>query len=143
VVIPSGTTLFIPGVGILAYSYRLPGGLLRSIGSVDGLFARFPISDMYGEEVVIDGKPVAGLEDGNHNYLSYYGLDGFETGVFPMAYSWDGSVYEFTGYLTALLVNPLPPGEHVIKMKGKSKYVLVGPYETDVTYYITVTPGKE
>lgn len=91
-------------------------------------------------EIVIDGSPVAALEDGNHHYLHYFGKDGFEGGEFPAAPYWaDGLVYEFIGYEIALILAPLSSGDHVITMKGKGS----GGFESDVTYHLTVRPGKK
>ena len=139
VVVPSGTRLFIPVMGTGGWELA-PGGILARWGSFEEWLNTRPTSRMHDLEIVIDGKPVAALEDGNHHYLHYFGADGFADGEFPLEVWWgDGQVYEFIGYEIALLLAPLPPGNHVIEMKGKS-----GPdFESDVTYHLTVEPGKK
>jgi len=139
VVIPSGTPLLVPVMG-LGWFALAPGGILNDWGSFEEFLQAFPLSDMHDLEIVIDGKPVAALEDGNLHYLNYFGADGFVDGEFPLATSFDGTVWEIIGYEITLLLAPLPPGDHVIEMKGKS--ACCGGFESDVTYHLTVLPGR-
>ena len=137
VVIPSGTPLLVPVMGFGASSLVSRGGILSRFGSFEEFLSAFPESDMHDLEIVIDGKPVAALEDGNLHYLNYFGLDGFVDGEFPLVTLFDGRVIEMIGYEIALLLAPLPPGDHVIEMKGKYDW-----FESDVTYHLTVLPGR-
>ncbi len=139
VVIPSGTPLLVPVMGLGSFSLA-PGGILNAWGSYEEFLEAFPLSDMHDLEIVIDGKPVAALEDGNLHYLNYFGADGFVDGEFPLATSFDGTVWEIIGYEITLLLAPLSPGDHVIEMKGKS--ACCGGFESDVTYHLTVLPGR-
>jgi len=138
VVIPSGTPLFVPVMGIATFRFP-PDGLLDRWGSFQGLLDVFPPSDMNDLEIVIDGEPVAALEDGNLHYLHYFGEDGFDVdGEFPLVTFSDGVVRQGMGYEILLLLAPLPPGDHVIEMKGK----FAPDFESDVTYHLTVLPGR-
>jgi hypothetical protein len=139
VVIPSGTPLFVPVMGIGWWEF--PGDAVGLWGSFENFLAAFPESDMHDLEIIIDGKPVAALEDGNPHYLHYFGADGFGGGEFPVVTAWNGWLIEYFGYEIALLLAPLPPGKHVIEMKGKS--ACCGGFVSDVTYHLTVEPGKK
>jgi hypothetical protein len=127
VTVPAGTALLIPVMGTA--DFRPPGEIV----SVEDSLNAIPISNMRDLEISIDGNPVAALEDGNFHYLNYFGVDG----DFPRVTLFDGTVLEFVGYEISLILAPLPPGHHLIEMKGKT-----GPisdtFVSDVTYHLTV-----
>jgi len=123
VVIPPGKALLVPVMGL--------GGPRRDPYTpetwVDFVFSFLPTArDL---SVVIDGRPVAGLEDGNLHYLN-------TTGLVDLQLADGTTIPEFFGYEISLLLTPLTPGVHVIEMKGKGS----GTFATDVTYILTVLP---
>ena len=138
VTIPSGTPLLIPVMGIGIFGdeafwlslaqYGLPSTIPEIIDWANAVNV-----DMKDLSVRIDGKAVAGLEDGNLHYLNSTGLTSL--------YNPDGSVFAEIGYGNeiSLILTPLTPGQHIIEMKGKGW----GGFETDVTYHLTVQPGKK
>ena len=142
VTIPSGTPLYIPvmGLGIFgdeAFWSSLDQFIpeLPPTPTVEEViaWANSTIPDMTDLSVRIDGQAVANLENGNLHYLNSTGLTSL---LNP-----DGSVlYELAyGYEISLILAPLTPGQHKIEMKGKGW----GGFETDVTYLLTVQPGKK
>ena len=78
------------------------------------------------------------VDDGNLHSLNYFGADGFVDREFPLTTGFNGTVWEVIGYEITLLLAPLPPGDHVIEMRGK----FAPDFESDVTYHLTVVPGR-
>lgn len=137
--IPAGTPLYAPlmGWGPIAD----PGQFLEDHGSVEGLFEDLFFPDILGVHdlsLVIDGVPLAALEDGNLHYLNFV-----EDGGNLIVPIWlaDGTEKETAGYEFSVILTPLTPGEHTIQLKGQWSDPFSS-FESDVTYYITVTPGK-
>ena len=137
--IPSGTPLYVPlmGWGPLAD----PGEFLGTYGSVESLFETLFYPDILGVHdlsLEIDGVSVAALEDGNLHYLNFV-EDGDDL-IVPIWMA-DGTERETAGYEFSVIVTPLPPGEHVVQLKGQWSDEFDS-FESDVTYHITVVPGK-
>lgn len=144
VTIPAGTALLVPVMGLGLFGsleqWAILDELIPGVGIpadptvpqalewMNGL-----IPEMKNLSIRIDGEPVAGLEDGNLHYLNY-------TGPSPL-YNPDGSVFAELGYgfEISLILTPLTPGEHIIEMRGDGA---LG-FHTDVTYHLTVKPGKK
>lgn len=136
--IPSGTPLYIPVMGLGQFG-RYPGRLVEVTGSVEAAYETFilpGIQDTRDLSVVIDGVPVAGLEDGNLHYMNFTEVGGdpvvpITTNNYLPSF---GPAMELIGFEISLILTPLPPGKHVIQMKGKGSY----DFATDVTYHLTV-----
>lgn len=139
VTVPAGTALLVPVMGLGLFGSVelwattdewLPGFGIPANPTpqqvIDWMNSHIP--DMKNLSVIIDGQPVAGLEDGNLHYLNNTGL--------VSLYNPDGSVYAELGYgfEISLILTPLRPGKHVIKMSGDGA---LG-FHTDVTYLLTV-----
>jgi hypothetical protein len=136
--IPSGTPLYVPlmGWGLLAD----PGEFLGTYGSVESLFENLFYPDILGVHdlsLEIDGVFVAALEDGNLHYLNFV-EDGDDL-IVPIWMA-DGTERETAGYEFSVIVTPLPPGEHVVQLKGQWSDEFDS-FESDVTYHLTVLPG--
>jgi hypothetical protein len=137
VTVPPGTALYIPvmGLGLFgdedywAWVAELEGIEPSGIPDVMAWMDSW-IPEMKDLSVVIDGKPVRGLENGNLHYLNDTGLTSLSDA--------DGNVWAPVGYSyeISLILLPLQPGRHVIEMKGKGTFG----FETDVTYHLTVSP---
>ena len=93
---------------------------------------------MHDLSLEVDGIPMAGLEDGNLHYLNFI-EDGGDL-IVPIWLA-DGTEQETAGYEFSVILTPLAPGEHVVQLKGKWSDEFDS-FESDVTYYITVVPGK-
>ena len=118
--------------------------ILDFLGSVEAFYDQYVLPDIpnaHDLSVVIDGTPVAALENGNLHYVNFV-RDGDEL-IVPITSAnlvpGFGPDWEIGGYEYSLLLAPLPPGQHVIEMKVKGG----GGFESNVTYYLTVEPGKK
>lgn len=136
IVIPSGTPLYVPVMG-LADIYPDIREVAKGWGfdTLEEYWADFDTYVPYvrGLSVVVDGKPVASLEDGNLHYLNFVGRLEPVTVVDST-----GETLELAGFELSLILAPLTPGEHIIEMKGKG---CCG-FESNVTYLLTVQPGR-
>jgi hypothetical protein len=144
VTIPAGTALLVPVMGLGLFGSEelwatidelIPGVGIPADPSVQQVvdWANSLIPEMKNLSIRIDGRQVAGLEDGNLHYLNY-------TGPAPV-YNPDGSVFAEIGYgfEISLILTPLPPGEHIIEMSGDGAL----DFHSDVTYHLTVKAGKK
>ena len=142
VTIPAGTPLYIPvmGLGILGdealwaiLDDLLPGSGIPTDPTVEqGVeWAESTIPDMTDLSVRIDGKSVAGLENGNLHYLNHLN----DSLISPLLNP-DGSVlYPICyGYEISFILAPLAAGKHTIEMSGNGW----GGFHTDVTYHLIV-----
>lgn len=134
VTIPAGTAILIPVNGI---SFgQSPDGWARLPGATDEekveRLKELYLPQLHSNAVAIDGWEVAGLEDGNLHYLN-------ETGVLAPFLRPDGRVLVpvFYAFEWSLIVSPLTPGHHVIRMQGS-----FGARTSDVTYHLTVLPPQ-
>jgi hypothetical protein len=144
VTIPAGTALLVPVMGLGLFASEedwttidewAPGLGIPADPTVQEVidWANSLIPQMKNLSIRIDGRQVAGLEDGNLHYLNY-------TGPGPV-YNPDGSVFAELGYgyEISLILTPLPPGKHIIEMSGDGAFG----FHSEVTYHLTVQAGKK
>ena len=86
----------------------------------------------------VDGVLMAALEDDNLHYLNF--IEDGDDLIVPIWLA-DGTEQETAGYEFSVILTPLPPGEHVVRLKGKWSDEFDS-FESDVTYHITVVPGR-
>ena len=138
--IPTGTPLYVPlmGWGVT----KEPGGFIEEFGSVENVFEQLFFPDILGVQnlsLEIDGEFVAALEDGNLHYLNF--VENGDELIVPI---WDANKskwMEIAGYEFSVILTPLPPGEHTVRLRGEWSDGNDS-FQSDVTYHLTVLPGR-
>ncbi|MEZ5327946.1 MAG: hypothetical protein R3F19_23110 [Verrucomicrobiales bacterium] len=138
--IPAGTPLYVPFMGWGPSA--APGEFLAQYGSVESLFEELISPDILGVHdlsLEVNGVPAAALEDGNLHYLNFV-EDGDDL-IVPIWFEDAQELREIAGYEFSAILKPLPPGKHTVRLKGTWSDDSSS-FASDVTYHITVLPGK-
>jgi hypothetical protein len=152
ITIPTGKALFFP---ILNSLWWAPDDVDDATAYVEGvlgldaadftdeelvrMLAAAQVSGVESMSLLVDGRPV-------DNVLDYY----FETDAFSLTDtdlidSFGGEIGQPNTAFAAgywVMLNPLPPGEHTITWSANQVNPVAGSFSLDITYHVTVRPGK-